>query len=129
MELVKNHPDLYTEIVHLSFFFGWPSKPNFEKIQQHLAVAQSIFAVEAGRVVGLITALTDKTMFAFIPLIEVIPDFQRKGIGSVLVKGMEAQLAEIYGIDLICDSDLVPFYDELGFSQSTAMIKRNRKAL
>ena len=126
---MKNHPDLYTEIVHLSFFVGWPTKPNFEKIRRHLAVAQSIFAVEDGMVVGLITALTDKTMFAFIPLIEVIPDFQRKGIGSVLVKGMEAQLAEIYGIDLICDSDMVPFYHELGFSLWTAMIKRNPAAL
>jgi len=129
VELVKNHPDLYTEIVHLSFFVGWPTKPSLEKIQLHLAVAQSIFAVEDGMVVGLITALTDATMFAFIPLIEVFPDFQRKGIGTVLVKGMEAHLAEIYGIDLICDSDVVPFYHDLGFSLWTAMIKRNPAAL
>ncbi len=129
MEFEFNQPDLYTESSHLNFFSGWSTKPNFERVKAHLNSVESIFAVERGNLVGMITALTDKTMFAFIPLLEVREEFQGKGLGTKLVNAMESHLGKMYSVDLVCDQDVVPFYKGLGFTEWTAMIKRDRSSL
>jgi ribosomal protein S18 acetylase RimI-like enzyme len=125
VNLVLNQPQLYGVEEHKNFFVGWPQRPTLEATKKHLKTAESIFAVSEGQVIGLVTALTDKAIFAFLPLLEVRPEFQRRGIGAELVKAMEDHLGNLYGIDLICDAGVIPFYKSLGFIEWTAMIKRN----
>ncbi len=43
---------------------------------------------ENGKFVGFITAITDKILSAYIPFLEVLPEYQRQGIGKELVKRM-----------------------------------------
>ena len=98
-------------------------------MRTHLAKVQSIFALVDNSVVGLVTAFTDETLFAFLPLLEVLPEFQLQGIGSSLVKEMEMHLGDLYGIDLVCDSGLAPFYRSLDFLEISGMVKRNPDVL
>ena len=77
------------------------------------------------KVVGFITAISDGVLSAYIPLLEVLPAYQNKGIGNTLVQQMFQELEDIYMIDLCCDEDLVPYYEKLGMMKATSMIKRN----
>ena len=129
MNFAINRPELYSADLHEKFFVGWPKKPSFAQTRSHLANVESIFALVDNSVVGLITAFTDRSLFAFIPLIEVLPDFQMRGIGRSLVKEIEKHLGDLYGIDLVCDSNLAPFYRSLDFLEVSGMVKRNPEAL
>lgn len=98
------------------FFVGWPVEPSPER---HLELLRGSYAVELAldddAVVGFVTAISDGVMSAFIPLLEVLPEYRRQGIGTELVQRLLGQLSDLYMIDLCCDADLEPFYSALGF--------------
>lgn len=76
---------------------------------------------------GFVTALTDYSQAAFILLLEVIPSYRNRGIGSELMRRMLAKLENVTAIDLTCNPDLQPFYAKLGMQPSVGMIIRNYK--
>ncbi len=77
------------------------------------------------RVVGRISAITDGVSCAYITHLEVLPEWQGKGIGSELVRRMVTTLENLYMIDLVCDDDVSGFYAKLGFKQIQGMAVRN----
>ena len=110
------------------FFVGWPNPPD---AATHLRLLKGsdrvVLAVDdvSGRVVGYITAITDGVLAAYIPHLEVLPEWQGQGIGAELVRRMLAQLDGLYMIDLLCDPDLQPYYERFGFQRSQGMVIRN----
>ncbi|MGH2551038.1 MAG: GNAT family N-acetyltransferase, partial [Thermomicrobiales bacterium] len=80
---------------------------------------------ESGTVIGFITAITDGALSAYIPLLEVLPSYQRRGIGQELVRRMVHNLRHLYMIDLLCDVELQPYYARLGMRPATGMLLRN----
>ena len=110
------------------FFVGWPNPP---KPETHLKLLQGSDAVvlakdeETGRVVGFITAVTDHVLTAFLPLLEVLPEYQGQGIGGELVDRMADKLQHLYAVDLICDEGLVGYYEKRGFRPGRSMMLRN----
>lgn len=110
------------------FFVGWPNPP---KPETHLRILRgsykAIVAIDdrTGMVVGFINAVSDGVLAAFIPLLEVLPDYRGRGIGSKLTKRMIYSLRDLYSIDLICDSSLQPYYERLGLVTATGMMLRN----
>lgn len=98
------------------FFVGWPSPPTPE---QHVAILRGsdhvVLARDGERVVGFVTAIGDGVLSAYIPLLEVLPDYQGRGIGSELMLRVLARLGGLYMVDLCCDADLEPYYSRLGF--------------
>jgi ribosomal protein S18 acetylase RimI-like enzyme len=89
-----------------------------------------VLARDGRRVVGFITAISDGVLSAYIPLLEVLPDHQGRGIGKELTRRLLAQLEGLYMVDLSCDEDLVPFYEPLGLMRLDAALGiRNRAAL
>ena len=110
------------------FFVGWLDQPSQET---HLQILQSsafvILAIDGQtkQVIGFINAISDKILSAYIPLLEVLPKYQKQGIGKELIKRMLDKLSKLYMIDLCCDETLKPFYKKLGLSPMPAMGKRN----
>lgn len=110
------------------FFVDWPNPPNAET---HLKLLENsdfvVLAVDekSDRVIGFITALTDGVLSAYIPLLEVLPDYQKTGIGKELIHRMMIEIGDLYMIDLLCDEDLIPYYEKFGMRQSNGMILRN----
>ena len=110
------------------FFADWktPHTPN-----AHLEIlnnsAYVVLAVDrsTNKVVGFITAITDFVQSAFIPLLEVLPEYRNQGIGRSLVKQMLEKLDHICAIDLMCDPELQAFYQKLGMVPSVGMVIRN----
>ena len=109
------------------FFVGWrsPISPS-----QHLTILQNsthvvlAYDTERDKVVGFINALSDKVNFAFIPMLEVLPEYQRQGIGRELMERMLKELEPIACIDLMCDEDMQTWYEKLGMLRSHGMVIR-----
>ena len=84
---------------------------------------------ETDKVVGFITAITDKVISAYIPLLEVLPDYRNQGIGSKLMRLMLERLQQFYMVDLLCDAKLQSFYEKLEMQKVTGMCIRNYDAI
>lgn len=130
MMLYKNSTgDISSDMLE-GFFVDWPNRPNS---QTHLRLLNNsskvIIAIDDNRnqVVGFITAISDGVLSAYIPFLEVLPEYKNKGIGKELVSRMLKELADIYMIDLCCDDDLVPYYDKFGMTKTNGMVFRNYK--
>jgi len=110
------------------FFADWPTPPT---PHTHLRLLRGSDALElakdetTGRVVGFVTAVSDGVLSAHIPLLEVLPAYQGRGIGSELVRRLLLKLQHLYMIDLLCDVDLQPFYQRQGMLPATGMMVRN----
>ena len=107
------------------FFVGWkvPIKP-----ERHVDLLRGsthfIIAMDGNRAVGFITALSDGVSSAFIPLLEVLPEYQKRGIGSELVERMLVKLEGLTNIDLTCDPEIQPFYERFNMLRSSGMVLR-----
>lgn len=97
------------------FFIDWPSPPSPER---HLEIlhgsAAVVLARDGARVVGFVTAISDGVLSAYIPLLEVLPSYQGRGIGTELMRRLLERLSSLYMVDLCCDAALEPFYARLG---------------
>ena len=112
----------------LGFFVGWPNPPSPDT---HLRMLRGsghvVLAIDdaSGHVVGFITAITDGVLSAYIPLLEVLPDYQHVGLGGELVRRMIVRLRDLYMIDLLCDPELQPWYADFGLQPAAEMLVRN----
>ena len=110
------------------FFVGWTNPPT---TATHLRLLQNSAEVvlaldqEADQVVGFVSAITDGVLTAYIPLLEVLPEYQKRGIGRELMRRMLTRLDKFYMVDLLCDAPLQPFYESVGMQPATGMLKRN----
>ena len=120
------------EVRHLEgFFVDWPQAPSPER---HLNLLRGsdhvVLAREGEHIVGFVTAISDRVLSAYVPLLEVLPTQQRLGIGSELMRRLLARLENLYMVDLCCDADLEPFYRRVGLQTwDRGMGIRNRDAL
>ena len=108
------------------FFVGWPTSPSPETHLRILHRSHRVWlALDGDRVVGFITAISDGVLSAYLPLLEVLPSHQGRGIGTELTRRMLETLHHLYMIDLTCDPDVQEFYGRLGMSRGSAMLIRN----
>lgn len=110
------------------FFVGWPNPPSSKKLLEILEGSAYFWLAvdeESGKVVGFINAISDKVLTAYIPLLEVLPPYKNKGIGTELFKRMKETLKKYYMVDLLCDEKLVDFYKNLGMFRTQGMMIRN----
>ena len=109
------------------FFVGWPHPPSPETHLRLLAGSDYVvlaFDVETGRVIGYATALTDGAISSFIPLLEMLSAYQGRGIGQGLMTRMLERLGHLPNGDLLCDPDVMPFYERFGMKPCVGMVLR-----
>ena len=121
--------DEITDSMLKGFFLSWQSPPPPQRILRMLRGSDHVvlaLSADRSQIVGLINAITDGCNFAFIPLLEVLPEFRSQGIGRQLVRRMVFdQLRDYPCIDLTCDAELQPFYEKCGMQNSCGMIVRD----
>jgi ribosomal protein S18 acetylase RimI-like enzyme len=110
------------------FFVGWGNPPDPET---HWRILDGSGAIElaidedTNAVVGFINAITDGVLAAYIPLLEVLPEYQGRGIGKELTRRLLGELSDLYMVDVVCDPPLEKFYGPLGMKPYFAMMIRN----
>ncbi|MNC50652.1 Acetyltransferase (GNAT) family protein [compost metagenome] len=110
------------------FFDGWPNPPSptiFMKLLEQSYAVELAIDEETNQVIGFIQAISDGVLSAYIPLLEVVPSHQGKGIGATLLERMLQRLQHLYMIDLLCDGEMQNFYEKQGMIKASGMLIRN----
>ncbi|MFJ2028129.1 GNAT family N-acetyltransferase [Streptosporangium sp. NPDC087985] len=116
----------------VGFFVGWPTPASPE---QHLAVLRgshrAVIAIdeETERVVGFVNMISDGVLTAFVPWLEVLPEYQGRGIGSELMRRILVDTEHLYSVDLLCEAPLQPYYERFGMLRVPGMTRLHRSAL
>jgi Predicted acetyltransferase len=94
----------------------WSSGNYPEKLAIAMKNSGSVFTAWNGNeLVGLINALDDGVMTAYIHYMLVNPDYQKRGIGKELVRLVTEKYGEYLRIVLIAYDKEVDFYAKIGF--------------
>ena len=108
------------EILPLYESVGWI---NYTKKPEMLAQAyrNSLLTLAAyvdGRPVGVIRTVGDGASIVYVQDILVLPEFQRRGIGTMLIKAVLERFSHVYQIGLATDNTekTISFYRSLGFA-------------
>lgn len=111
------------EILGLYTSLGWTNytdKPEMLR-NAYLNSLKIYGAYVDGKLVGIIRAVGDGFSVLFIQDLLVHPDFQRNGIGTLLLKRMLKEYENVYQMHLITEDSekTVSFYKSLGFTDNS----------
>ena len=129
IEYTKDITKITTDMLDGGFFVGWPNPPDTNmhlRILKNSYVAYAAINTDTHKVIGFINAVSDGVLSAYIPLLEILPKYQGKGIGDNLVRLMLDELEDLYMVDVCHDPELSVYYAKFGAHQEVrASIFRN----
>ena len=113
------------EITNLYQSVGWTKYLERISVLED-AYANSLCVIGAydnEKLVGIIRAVGDGLTIVFIQDIIIQPEYQRKGIGTKLLKAVMDKYSDVYQIELLTDNTekTKAFYRSVGFSASDDM--------
>lgn len=124
-EIRAYQPYIETEVYNLYASAGWMAytedmaslKKGFENALLTLA------AYEGGKLLGLIRTVGDGYTIVLIQDLLVLPQYQRKGIGTALVQAVLQCFQHVRQIHLVTDDapETTAFYKALGFREFKAL--------
>lgn len=124
MEVILKEYAVYkeAEILRLYTSVGWTNyTDNPEMLRNAYLNSLKIYgAYVDGKLVGIIRAVGDGFSVIFIQDLLVHPDFQRNGIGTLLLKRMLKEYENVYQMHLITEDSekTISFYKSLGFTDN-----------
>ena len=122
MDIKKYENFHLEEIINLYQSVGWTNYLERTDILEE-AYANSLFvlgAYDSDRLVGIIRAVGDGQTIVFVQDIIVLPEYQRKGIGTKLLKAVVEKYKNVYQMELLTDNTekTKAFYRSVGFAAS-----------
>ena len=111
----------FEEIFPLYEAVGWTNYTTNPTMLKN-ALEHSLFLISArdenGKLVGFLRAVGDGYSILYIQDIIVLPEYQRQGIGTQLLRQTLEHFKEVYQIILTTDSELktIAFYEANGFT-------------
>ncbi|MBE6765809.1 MAG: GNAT family N-acetyltransferase [Ruminococcaceae bacterium] len=107
------------ELEELFLSVEWSSGHYPDKLVIAMRNFEKVFtAWDGDKLVGLICAMDDGIMTAYIHYLLVRPDYQHMGIGKQLVDSMKEVYADYLRIVLVAYDDEIGFYKSCGFEKS-----------
>ncbi len=117
----KNDSVSFEEIFPLYDAVGWTNYTSNPIMLQN-ALEHSLFILtardEEGKLIGFLRAVGDGYSIVYIQDIIVLPEYQRQGIGTQLLRQTMEHFKDVYQIILTTDSELktIAFYEANGFT-------------
>jgi GNAT superfamily N-acetyltransferase len=83
----------------------------------------------AERLVGFARVLTDRTCLAVVLDVIVAPEARGEGVGAMVMDAVLAHpwVASVNSVELVCQPDLVGFYERWGFTQQVGRSRLMRR--
>lgn len=96
----------------------WQSGKYPEKLITAMQNYKTVFtAWDGGRLIGLISAMDDGVMTAYVHYLLVNPEYQGNGVGRKLAEMTKEHYKDYLKIALIAESDAIDFYLNCGFEK------------
>ena len=106
-------------ILRLYSAVEWSSANKPNELRGALLNSHSLLtAWDGGRLVGLGNAISDGHLVVYYPHLLVDPEFQRKGIGSELMRRLMAKYEGFHQHVLIADGRSIGFYEKCGLTRA-----------
>ncbi len=100
---------------------GWSSGAYPEKLVRAMQGFQTVISAWDGdRLVGMVCAMDDGVMNAYVHYLLVMPDYQDLAIGRTLMERIKTHYADYLRICLIAYDDEAHFYEKCGFHKAEA---------
>lgn len=97
----------------------WSSGHYPDKLVTAMKNYETVYtAWDKDKLIGLICAMDDGVMTAYVHYLLVSPAYRKLGIGKQLVEMIKAKYAEYLRIVLVAYNDGIGFYESCGFSIS-----------
>lgn len=97
----------------------WSSGQYPDKLAVAMKNYKSVFSAWDGdRLIGMICAMDDGVMTAYVHYLLVNPEYQNMKIGRTLVEMVKEKYADYMRIALIAYDDEIHFYENCGFKKS-----------
>jgi GNAT superfamily N-acetyltransferase len=98
---------------------GWSSAEKPELLHKALCASHSLVTAWDGeRLVGLGNAISDSHLVVYYPHLLVLPDYQRRGIGTELMRRLMARYQGFHQHMLVADGRALDFYRKCGFERA-----------
>lgn len=115
----EEHGFTREELERLFLSVGWSSGHFPEKLVLSMQNFSTVVSARAdGRLVGLICAMDDGIMNAYVHYLLVDPAFQGEAIGRTLVAHVKEKYRDYLRIAVIAYDDELHFYENCGFVKS-----------
>ena len=113
------------EILNLYDRVGWTAYTSRPDILRN-GFENSLYTLAAyqeDRLIGIIRTVGDGHTIVFIQDLLVLPEYQRKGIGSALVRRVLERFGHVRQIELATDNapETIAFYESVGFRKMSAI--------
>ena len=120
LRYTEEHDFTREELAHLFLSVGWSSGHFPDKLVVAMQHFQTVFSArDAGRLVGLVCAMDDGIMNAYVHYLLVDPAYQDAGIGRTLVAQTKEKYRDYLRIAVIAYDDERQFYENCGFEKSS----------
>jgi GNAT superfamily N-acetyltransferase len=97
----------------------WSAAEKPELLHRALAGSHALVTAWDGpRLVGLGNAISDGWLVVYYPHLLVLPDYQRRGIGTELMQRLLARYAGFHQHILVADGRALDFYRKCGFARA-----------
>lgn len=122
MEIKEYKKFRLDEIINLYQSVGWTNYLERADILKQ-AYDESLCvlaAYDSDKLMGILRAVGDGQTIVFVQDIIVLPEYQRKGIGTKLLKAVMDKYKDVYQMELLTDNTekTKAFYRSVGFSAS-----------
>lgn len=121
-------PEEYIEFLKTTDLGKQYPKERFQKRIETLVKTVPISLAarnESGKLVGILFGLTDYSYWLFVTDLGVARDYERRGIGTKLMKTAHALAGgeKDIAVYLVANENAVPFYESLGMKHSTDVMQ------
>ena len=107
------------KIIHLYKANKWSAAEKPEILYKALMNSHSLVtAWDGDKLVGLGNAISDKHMVVYYPHLLVLPEYQGKGIGKLIMNKMFERYKGFHMQMLTADSEAIDFYKKMGFERA-----------
>lgn len=98
---------------------AWSSGHYPDRLQKAMAGFETVISAWDGeKLIGMICAMDDGIMTAYVHYLLVRPEYQGAGVGKALVERMKARYRDFLRIVVVAYDEEIGFYENCGFEKA-----------